>query len=118
MSSSRRNRLRIEDILESIEYLRDTFGSLIFEHFSEDRTTVLAVLHSLQIAGEAASSLPDEFREEHPEFPWQEMRRMRNFIAHQYFGVNLDTIWDTIHDDFLPLEQNFRRLLEAIPGDG
>ena len=116
---SRRNRphLSITDILESIEYLKDTLGSQTFEQFSEDRTTVLAVLHSLQTAGEAVSNLPDEFREEHPEFPWEEMRRTRNFIVHQYFGIKLEVIWDTIHNDFLPLEQDFRRLLDSLPAD-
>ena len=45
------------------------------------------------------------------------MRRMRNIIAHEYFRVNLLTVWNAIHDQFLPLEQDFRTLLDSLPED-
>jgi uncharacterized protein with HEPN domain len=59
-----------------------------------DRRTFLAVIHSLQIIGEAARQMPKSFREEYPDFPWREAASLRNVIAHEYFGLDVDIIWD------------------------
>lgn len=108
---------RLGHILESAEFLRARLSGLTFERFAENRTLVLATLHSLLIVGEASIALPDEIKEARPEFPWRRMRGMRNIIAHQYYRVNLATVWDAIHNHFLPLEQDFRALLDSLPED-
>ena len=59
MSRERLVRLRIEHILETAEYLRVLINNMTFEQFEANRTAVLAALHSLQTAGEAARALPD-----------------------------------------------------------
>lgn len=115
MSRNQLIRFRVRHILETTEYLRILLHDMTFEQFAADRTIVLASLHSLQIAGEAAGALPERFREEHPELPWREMRDMRNVIAHRYFEIDLEVVWDTIHSDLLPLESDFRRLLDSLP---
>lgn len=61
-----------------------------------DRRTLLAVIHSLQIIGEAARQMPKSFREKYPDFPWRETASLRNVIAHEYFGLDMDIIWDVI----------------------
>jgi uncharacterized protein with HEPN domain len=61
-----------------------------------DRRTFLAVIHSLQIIGEAARQMPKSFRENHPDFPWRETASLRKVIAHEYFGLDVDIIWDVI----------------------
>ena len=108
---------RARHILESAEFLRTNLQSLTFDQFLEDQTLVMGTLYALQVAGEAAIATPDEIKNMHPEFPWQDMRRMRNIIAHEYFRVNLLTVWNAIHDQFLPLEQDFRTLLDSLPED-
>ena len=77
----------------------------------------MATLYALQVAGEAAAATPDEIKNTYPEFPWQDMRRMRNIIAHEYFRVNLLTVWNAIHNHLLPVEQDFRTLLDSLPED-
>ena len=67
--------------------------------FLEDKRTQQAVILSLIIIGEAATKVMDgyaEFTEAHPEVPWRSMRGMRNRIAHGYFDINLDVVWDTV----------------------
>jgi uncharacterized protein with HEPN domain len=69
------------------------------EDFLDDKRTQQAVIMSLIIIGEAATKLMDqypEFVEHHPEIPWRNMRGMRNRIAHGYFDINLDVVWDTV----------------------
>lgn len=69
------------------------------DDFLEDKRTQQAVIMSLIIIGEAATKVMDgypEFAQYHPEVLWRSMRGMRNRIAHGYFDVNLDVVWDTV----------------------
>ena len=66
--------------------------------FLEDKRSQQAVIMSL-IIGEAATKVMDgyvEFTQAHPQVPWRSMRGMRNRIAHGYFDINLDVVWDTV----------------------
>ena len=69
------------------------------EEFLADKRTQQAVIMSLIIIGEAATKVMDgynEFTGAHSEIPWRSMRGMRNRIAHGYFDINLDIVWDTV----------------------
>ena len=81
------------------------------EDFLEDKRTQQAVIMSLIILGEAATKVMDsyaEFAQAHPEVPWRNMRGMRNRIAHGYFEINLDVVWDTV-------QSALSELLERLP---
>jgi len=69
------------------------------DDFLADRRTQQAVIMSLIIIGEAATKVMDryaEFAARYPEVPWRSMRGMRNHIAHGYFDINLDVVWETV----------------------
>lgn len=69
------------------------------EDFLADKRTQQAVIMSLIVVGEAATKVMDQhagFVAQHPEVPWRSMRGMRNRIAHGYFDINLDVVWDTV----------------------
>lgn len=69
------------------------------EDFLEDKRTQQAVIMSLIIIGEAATKVMDgyaAFTQTHAQVPWRSMRGMRNRIAHGYFDINLDVVWDTV----------------------
>ena len=69
------------------------------DDFLADKRTQQAVIMSLVIIGEAATKIMDgctEFVQSHQEIPWRSMRGMRNRIAHGYFEINLDIVWDTV----------------------
>lgn len=71
---------------------------LVKDEFLADKRTQQAVIMSLVIIGEAATKVMDgfvEFTKAHPEVPWRSMRGMRNRIAHGYFDINLEVVWDT-----------------------
>ena len=74
-------RLRVEDILEAIADVTTYVAGLTFEQFSADRKTTHAVLHNLQVIGEAARHIGDEVELRFPDVPWPEMRDMRNVLA-------------------------------------
>ena len=66
-----------------------------------------AILYQIQIVGEATKRLSREFREQHPELPWDDMAGMRDIIVHQYDRLNFDLIWRAI-------QQSIPEMLEAI----
>lgn len=69
------------------------------DDFLTDKRTQQAIVMSLIIIGEAATKVMDgyaDFVRSHPEVPWRNMRGMRNRIAHGYFDINLDVVWDTV----------------------
>ncbi len=78
---------------------------------NDDRTEY-AVIKALEIVGEATRRVPTSFRDSHPQIPWREMAGMRDKLVHDYFGVNLEVVWKTIHEDLPPLINALRTLIE------
>jgi len=69
--------------------------------FLADKRTQQAVIMNFIIIGEAASKVMDgyaEFTQANPEVPWRSMRNMRNRMAHGYFDINLDVVWETVQE--------------------
>lgn len=105
-------RLRIEDIAESIAKVGRYTSGMTLESFQADEKTVDAVIRNFQIIGEAARHVPPEIAGRHPDVPWVEMRAMRNVVVHEYAGVDLATVWETVQRDLPPLVPRLRRILE------
>ncbi|GHU39502.1 DUF86 domain-containing protein [Betaproteobacteria bacterium] len=89
--------------------------------FLEDKRTQQTVIMSLVIIGEAVTKVLDGyagFTSAHPEVPWRNIRSMRNRIAHGYFDIDLDVVWDTVQTA-LPelLKQRLILQREADAGD-
>ncbi len=84
------------------------------DDFLADKRTQQAVIMSLVIIGEAATKVIDQHRQfvgRHPEVPWRSMRGMRNRIAHGYFDINLDVVWDTLQTALPDLLSELPRVL-------
>lgn len=101
--SSRLWKFRIQDILDAISRIQSYIHSMTFEQFCEDRKTLDAVERNFILIGEAASQVPSNVQESFPDVPWRDMRDMRNYVVHQYWGVEPQRVWDTIRQDFTPL---------------
>jgi len=94
---------RLPDYLQHIRQAGQEACSFVAgmtrEAFELDVRTQKAVEMSLVVIGEAASRVLEhhtEFAQAHPELPWREMRGMRNRMAHGYFEINLDVVWNTV----------------------
>ena len=86
--------LRLEDMIESIEWIESYIEDYNFQTFSADRKTVDAVTRCLEIIGEAAKHLPDSLTERQPEVPWRAICGFRDILAHSYFRAEDSIIWD------------------------
>ena len=108
---SRSPNLYIQDILQACEdILNFTQAMNSADELQNDRRTFLAVIHSIEIIGEAARQTPKGFREKHPEIPWRETIGLRNVIAHEYFGLDSDIIWDVIQTQIPLLAEQMRQV--------
>lgn len=96
----------IEDIEE---FINDTTS---VEDFVTDKKTHGAILHSFQVIGEAANNLDEDFIKLNPNIEWEKVIGMRNFIIHEYFGVDLHIVWDTIKEDLPIFKENIKKLLQ------
>jgi len=101
----------LKHIREAIDTIKDYVGSANYESFRQDKKTVDAVVYQIAIIGEAANKLSQSFRDTHPEIPWRDMIDMRNILIHEYFGVVVKTIWDTVQDDLPELEKLVNKVL-------
>ena len=103
--------LRVADITEAIEIVLEYTAEMSFEQFVSDRKTIDAVIRNFIIIGEAASHLPDDLIERHPDLPWREMRDMRNIVVHEYFGVDNRVVWETLQKNLPPLLLRLKKLI-------
>jgi len=93
---SRSWRIRLEDIRDAITKIERYTAGMTFETFIASDITVDAVVRNLEVIGEAAGHVPIEIQHRYPDLPWAEMRGMRNILAHEYFGVSLPILWQTV----------------------
>lgn len=118
------SKYRLPDYLDHMQQAAaDACGfieGLTREDFLEDKRTQQAVIMSLIIIGEAATKVMDgyiEFAQTHEQVPWRNMRGMRNRIAHGYFDVNLDVVWDTVQTALPELLQQLLAVRQDADGD-
>ena len=108
----RRDRQRLEDILEAIERI-EKYASGGRESFDRDELVQTWVLHHLQIIGEAVRGLSDEIRSAHPEIPWAQIAAMRNILVHDYFGIDLEEVWTAVVRDLPQLKAKIAAALAS-----
>ncbi len=95
-------KLQLDDILEAIERIKQYTRDMSEEAFALDHKTQDAVIRNLEVIGEASSHLPPEIQEQFKDVPWGMMKGIRNILAHEYFGIDLEIVWKTVKED-LPI---------------
>ncbi|MEK7189067.1 MAG: HepT-like ribonuclease domain-containing protein, partial [Patescibacteria group bacterium] len=76
------------------------------------RPTQDSVVRRFEIIGEASNNLSEEIRQKSPDVNWPDVIGMRNNLIHEYFGIDIETIWDTIKNDLPVFRKQVTRLLE------
>jgi uncharacterized protein with HEPN domain len=86
---------------------------ITFEQFAADPRTVDAVSYAIVVIGEAANALKDVGPTLATEIPWADLRGMRNKVAHEYFGVDVRVLWQTVREDLPVLLGALRPLVAS-----
>ena len=89
---------RLRDILEAIDKIA-AYTRKGREEFEGSELVQVWIVHQIQVVGEAARGLSENLRDQHPEVPWSDVIGMRNILVHEYFGIDLQEVWDTAVND-------------------
>jgi uncharacterized protein with HEPN domain len=107
----------ISHMLEAVTLARSYVVGLGKADFLGDKRTQQAVILNIMVIGEAATKLSDEYPEIVAKFPqveWKSMRGMRNRLAHGYFDINLDIVWETVRQALPVLESQLRQIQQSL----
>jgi uncharacterized protein with HEPN domain len=95
----------LADMRDAIRAAREFSRGVTLEEFRDNREKQFAIIHALEIIGEAAKKVPVPVKEEYPDIPWRDIAGMRDRLIHGYFSVNLERLWNTVMDDLPKLEK-------------
>jgi uncharacterized protein with HEPN domain len=112
--SSRSNRERLKDILDSTEAILSYTKDLTYEQFAEDRKTNRAVSFELVVIGEAVSRLSEDFEKRYSDLPWREMNAVRNYAVHEYFRLSLPILWQIASMELPQILERLQKIYAEI----
>jgi uncharacterized protein with HEPN domain len=107
----RDDRAWLLDILEALLNI-EKYASRGEKAFCDEELIQVWIIYYIQVTGEAANQLSDSFRRNHSDIPWKGIIGMRNVLVHQYFGLDLGEIWDTVTNDLPLLRVKIQELLD------
>jgi uncharacterized protein with HEPN domain len=107
----RREEVYLADIVEAASAIERFLSDVQPEAFKQNELLQSAVLQKLTLIGEAASRLPQSFRERHLEVEWSDIIGFRNIAVHEYFDVDWSIVWATATDDAPKLRRQIAEIL-------
>lgn len=108
----KRDNAYLQHILDAISNIEKFIKGLTKEDFLDNVEKQYAVLRGLEIIGEAAKNISRELKKKYPHIPWREIAGMRDKLIHQYFGVNLDLVWETVKTKLPELKDQISKVLK------
>jgi uncharacterized protein with HEPN domain len=108
----KRDSAYLQHILDAISNIEKFVEGIKKEEFITNLEKQYAVLRGLEIIGEAAKNVSKEIKRNYPHIPWKEISGMRNKLIHQYFGVNLELVWETVKTKLPELKNQISIILK------
>ncbi|APF17695.1 protein of unknown function DUF86 [Caldithrix abyssi DSM 13497] len=103
----------LNDILDSIIKIKSFLKDVDYPIFQKDVKTQYAVIRALEIIGEASKKIPQEVKDNYSWIPWRFMAGMRDKLIHDYFGIDIQVIWNTATKDILKLEEEIKNMVSS-----
>lgn len=103
----------VKHILDSISKIEEYVHRITYEEFMNDSLIQDGTIRQIEIIGEATKQLSEDFRKRYPNIPWKDMARMRDKLIHNYLGVDIDAVWETIERDIPTLKSTVKKILKA-----
>jgi uncharacterized protein with HEPN domain len=87
------------DMVIAARKIQQFSQGLTREGFQSDDTHQFAIMHAIQIIGEAARCVSPEYKQQHPEVPWRRIVGMRHHLVHEYFDIDVEEVWKVVETD-------------------
>lgn len=105
-------RASLEDIEYCMDRIRTLTIGLTIEEFTQNLMKQEAILRNLEIIGEAVKNIPEEARQKYPDIDWVRISGLRDIIIHQYFGIDLEIIWDILTTKIPVFDAQVRHIIQ------
>lgn len=107
----REYKLYLDDILEASKRIEKYIKGMTLEKLKKDTLVIDGVVRNLEIIGEAAKNIPSQVKDKHSEIEWKKIAGLRDILAHEYFGIDLEVVWDIVKNKLPILKKQVNRIL-------
>lgn len=105
-------KLYLDDILEAAKRIEKYTRGLTLERLKRNELTIDGVVRNLEIIGEAVKNIPANVKDKYPDIEWKKIAGLRDILAHEYFGIDLEILWDIIENKMPELKKEISHLLK------
>ena len=109
-----RDKGRLEHMLTAIDNVFEYTKGITRDDLSKDKILCHAVIYNIQIIGEAAFKLTNEFREDHAEVEWRDIITMRHILVHDYYVVDIKILWNVITEELPAFMEQVVAFIEGM----
>jgi len=102
----------IEHLLDSINKIEKYVQDITVQEFVDNELIQDAVIRNFEIIGEATKHLSESFRKKHSEIPWKKIAGMRDILIHDYLGIDIYSVWETIDKDLPELKKQLNTIVK------
>jgi uncharacterized protein with HEPN domain len=114
MPKNRKEVDSLVDIREAIYSITEYIEGFDYDSFIFDKKTKDAVVHNLEIIGEATKNLSNNIRSEYDHVPWKKLAGVRDRLTHSYFDINYEIVWDIVKNELPKLLGQINEILTAL----
>ena len=102
----------IKDILTSIEKIEKYTSDISLTEFSQNDLLIDAVVRNFEVMGEAVKKIPKEIKENYPDIEWREAAGFRDILIHDYFGIDVESIYETLQNNIPEFKKKIKKVLD------
>lgn len=105
---------RVKHMLDSTNEALSFINNKNRKDLDKERMLVLSLVKCIEIIGEAASKLSEEFKSKYQNVPWKDIIGMRNRLIHVYFDIDYNIVWETVKDELPILREELRKIIQSL----